>query len=377
MTSSALRVSVVIPTYNRAAKLRQALRSLAVQSAAPGTFEVVVVDDGSTDTTSTVVEQLRPELPETMPVRYITASHRGPGAARNTGIEQAAAPVILFMDDDCEADQAFVATHAAETAAPGTVTIGRVVWNPGLTVTPFMDLVTRGAQFNLGAITDPDAAPFSCFYTCNVSVTRADLDAVGGFDEGLPPYGEDTELGYRLSCNGVRMRYRPQAVVHHHHPLELCTYLQRQRRAGRAAVQLVARHPELRSALDIDAVADVRLREQFYTTLLRYAFILGVENALLDEPESLSTETSVTGSDLRSRFEGWVSESASKIAAEAKATEERVRQLEAHVDARDARFAHTVQEKDARIAALEAELRRYQRLWPLRLLHFLRRRFRS
>ena len=139
----------------------------------------------------------------------------------------------------------------------------------------------------------------------------------------------------------------------------------------------MARHPELRSALDIDAVADVRLREQFYTTLLRYAFILGVEDALLDEPESLSTEASVTGSDLRSRFEGWVSESAGRVAAGARATEERVRQLAAQVEARDARFSHTVQEKDARIAALEAELRRYQRLWPLHLLHFLRRRFRS
>ncbi len=79
MTSSALRVSVVIPTYNRAAKLRQALRSLAAQSAAPGTFEVVVVDDGSTDTTSTVIEQLRPELPESMPVRYVAAPHRTAG----------------------------------------------------------------------------------------------------------------------------------------------------------------------------------------------------------------------------------------------------------------------------------------------------------
>lgn len=376
MTSNALRVSVVIPTYNRAAKLRQALRSLAAQSAAPDTFEVIVVDDGSTDPPDTMIEQLRPELPKALAVRYIAAPHRGPGGARNTGIEHAVAPVVLFMDDDCEADRAFVATHAAETTAPGTATIGRVVWHPGLTVTPFMDIVTRGAQFNHGAITDPEAAPFSCFYTCNASVTRADLDAVGGFDEGLPPYGEDTELGYRLSRHGVQLRYRPQAVVRHHHPLELRTYLQRQRRAGRAAVQLMARHPELRSVLDIDAVADVRLREQFYTTLLRYAFILGVEDALLDDPEGLSAAAPVTGSDLRSRFEGWVSESAGRIAAEARATEERAQQLAAQVESRDARFAHTVQEKDARIAALESELRRYQHLWPLRLLRFLRRRFR-
>ena len=129
--------------------------------------------------------------------------------------------------------------------------------------------------------------------------------------------------------------------------------------------------------LDIDAVADVRLREQFYTTLLRYAFILGVEDALLEETASLAAVEPVTGSDLRSRFEGWVSESAGKIAAEAKVAQERVQQLAAQVEARDARFAQTVQEKDARIAALESELHRYQRLWPLRLLRFLRHRFQS
>ena len=84
----------------------------------------------------------------------------------------------------------------------------------------------------------------------------------------------------------------------------------------------------------------------------------------------------MTGSDLRSRFEGWVSESAGRIAAEAKAAQERVQQLAAQVETRDARFAQTVQEKDAHIAALESELRRYQRLWPLRLLWFLRRRLR-
>ena len=93
-------------------------------------------------------------------------------------------------------------------------------------------------------------------------------------------------------------------------------------------------------------------------------------------PASLAAAEPVTGSDLRSRFEGWVSESAGKIAAEAKAAQERVQQLAAQVEARDAQFAQTVQEKDARIAALESELQRYQCLWPLRLLRFLCHRFR-
>ena len=320
---------------------------------------------------------MRKELPGRIALRYVAASHQGPSAARNAGVKRATAPIILFMDDDCEAHQGLVATHVSETSGCGTVTIGRVIWHPHLTVTPFMDLVTHGAQFNYGAISDPEDVPFSCFYTSNVSVSREDLVAVGGFDEGLPLYGEDTELGYRLHQSGAQLRYRPRAIVFHDQPLELRAFLHRQRRAGRAAVQILERHPELRSALGVDAVADVRLREQFYSVLLRFAFVLGVEDELIGKPDGLCEDLSITGSDLRSQFEAWVSESAASIATEVRAVEERVRQLEAQIDDRDVRFADTVKDKDRRLADLEAELRRYQRFWPLRLLHFLRNQFQA
>ncbi|MAG36031.1 MAG: hypothetical protein CL878_07295 [Dehalococcoidia bacterium] len=365
MSSPALQLSVVIPTFNRAAKLRRALRSLAAQATVPGTFEIIVVDDGSRDETAAVVEQARPEVSERALLRYVPVEHNGPAAARNAGVQQAESPAILFTDDDCEADPSLVATHLQSTST-GIATIGQVIWHPSLTVTPFMELVTRGAQFNFRAIADPDDAPFSCFYTANASVMRADVESAGLFDGELPPYYEDTELAYRLRQGGVRFHYRPQAVVSHDHPLELASYLQRQRRAGRAAVQVLARHPELREALGVDAIADVQLREQFYSTLLRYAFVLGVEDALLDDSgATASLDEPITGSDLRSQFEEWVADWATKAAADARSASQRGAQLEAIVEERDRRFAKMVQEKDSRMAVLEAELRRYQRLWPL------------
>ena len=104
MSDPALQLSVVIPTFNRATKLRRALLSLAAQATAPGTFEIIVVDDGSEDETAAVVEQARPELHERTPLRYVPVEHGGPAAARNAGIQQAQSPAILFTDDDCEAD---------------------------------------------------------------------------------------------------------------------------------------------------------------------------------------------------------------------------------------------------------------------------------
>ena len=125
-----------------------------------------------------------------------------------------------------------------------------------------------------------------CFYTCNASAdTRRSWMQWADLTRELPPYGEDTELGLSLviamACR-CTTGPKPSSTITIRWSCTVPTY-SRQRRAGRAAVQLMARHPELRSALDIDAVADVRLREQFYTTLLRYAFILGVEDALLEE----------------------------------------------------------------------------------------------
>ncbi|HEX2034017.1 MAG TPA: glycosyltransferase [Chloroflexota bacterium] len=370
-------LSVVIPTYRRPAALRRTLGAL-VQQEVEGPVEVVVCDDGSPPEEAAqiaaAVDGVREHLGAAgrpWAIRLVQQENAGPAAARNRGAREARAPLLLFLDDDCAPAPALLRTHVeAHRAGAPVAVMGHVSWAPGMRVSPLMELVVRGAQFNYGAITDPERVPFTCFYTANCSLRRPDLEAAGWFDASLPPFMEDTEFAYRLSRRGVRIVYRPQAVVHHEHAVSLAPYLERQRRAGRAAVQLVLRHPELFDVVGVADVADVGLREQFYTALLRYAFVTGVEEGLGE----LEAQGRLTGSELQSRFERWIAGWAVRQAGQIRAWRERAVALEREVAARDARLAAVVQEKDDRIAHLEAQLRRINHLPPVRLLHALKGR---
>lgn len=379
-------LSVIIPTYGRPEALERTLRALAQQQV-EGPFEVIVCDDGSAEADAArlaaCLAALGPAYAPRASLRLLRRPHRGPAAARNAGAREAAAELLVFLDDDCAPAPRLLERHlqAHRAAEAGDrrdsaderpellAVLGHVAWSPDLRVTPFMELVMRGAQFNYGAITDPEHVPFTCFYTANCSLRRASLEAVGWFDESLPPYMEDTEFAYRFTRRGGRIVYRPEAVVHHEHVVELASYLERQRRAGRAAVEVAQRHPELFDLVGAGQVADLTLREQFYTALLRYAFVVGVEEGL----GALVEQGRLTGEELRGQFERWVAHWAVRAADEVAEWRARVRALEAEIAARDARLAEVVQAKDAEVALLQAELERIHRLVPVRLYQRLKR----
>jgi GT2 family glycosyltransferase len=372
MTSPA--VSVVIPTFRRPSDLRRTLASLAEQR--PGIpWEIVVCDDGSpepeaAETAAEVHALAERHLPEGPAISLLRQENAGPAAARNAGARGAAAPLLVFLDDDCAPAPGWLQRHlAAHQAQPDVAVLGHVAWDPSVRVTPFMELVVRGAQFNYGAITDPQRVPFTCFYTANCSLRREHLEAAGWFDATLPPYMEDTEFAYRLVSSGTRVVYERDAIVYHSHAVALAPYLERQRKAGRAAVLVAERHPELFDVIGVGAVADVGLREQFYSALLRYAFLLGVE----DELANRVSDGRVTGAELHSQIEGWIAQWATHQAEAIRAWRERATALADEVAARDRRIADVVQEKDERIAMLEVELARLHALPPVRLLRAARR----
>jgi GT2 family glycosyltransferase len=378
-------ISVVIPTYNRPEALARTLTALARQEGGDP-FEVVVCDDGSPEPAAAQVSQAVEMAAQATDgavlarIRLVRQPNAGPAAARNHGAREAAASLLLFLDDDCRPLPDLVATHVQEHRLAGggdpiqsvepVAVMGHVAWDPALRVTPFMELVVRGAQFNYGAIADPERVPFTCFYTANVSLRRTDLAAAGWFDASLPPYMEDTEFAYRFTAAGGRIVYRPQARVLHEHHVELAAYLDRQRRAGRAAVEVARRHPELFDVVGVGDVANPELREQFYAALLRYAFILGVEEGLAGAEQG----GAVTGAELRSQFEQWTASWAIHQASRLRAWRERAQALEQEVARRDQQLAEVVQEKDAQIARLEAHLARFDSLLPVRLLRAVTRR---
>jgi glycosyltransferase involved in cell wall biosynthesis len=189
--------SVVIATKDRAVLLDGALASLRAQDGAPQ-FEIVVVDNGSSDAT--------PEVARRHGAAYVFVAAPNRGRARNAGVARATGDAVVFVDDDVVTPPHFLAAHARAHASGD---VERAVSGPILNVP---DAADRPA---------PTGANFSraFFVTCNVSVRTASLRAVGGFDENFDLYGwEDTELGLRLREHGVRRAFAWDAYLWHIKP---------------------------------------------------------------------------------------------------------------------------------------------------------------
>ena len=248
--------SVVIPTFNRRSVLGEVLAALEGQLAAPP-FEILVVDDGSTDGT---YEWLG-ELSAGRPLHRIRQANRGPAAARNRGVEAAAGTWVAFLGDDTVPESDWLALHAARhraeklSAAEAKVAVlGYTAWQPRMWPTPFLRYINEyGLQFGYSIIAEPDRVPFNFFYTSNLSLAREWLLAEP-FDETFPdPAWEDIEASYRLSRRGLRLVYEPRARVLHDHPTDFSRFAARQERAGASAVRFARKHPELREFLGLGA----------------------------------------------------------------------------------------------------------------------------
>lgn len=241
-------ISVVVPTFRRPDLLTRCLEALARQTAPHDDFEVVVVDDGSADDTTRVLAHAARTMPNL--VALCQASNRGPAAARNRGVDAASAPLVLFLDDDVVAEPTTVATHLElHRGLPDGTTgiLGRVDWHPDLGVTPFMHwLDASGLQFGFDTWIRPGPIdpPYAAFYTANLSLPKALLERVGGFDERFPHAAyEDMELAWRLTDAGFHLRYHPEARVFHARAIDLETFRSRMQKVGESAELLRALQP--------------------------------------------------------------------------------------------------------------------------------------
>ena len=206
-------VSVVIPTYNRRPILEKCLLALEQQQTS-GTpverYEVVVVDDGSTDGTPTWLRQNTDRFAH---VRLIEQVHGGPAEGRNRGVEHARGDVIVFIDSDLVVTPVFLAKHAEALQQSWSRTGDRLCF-------------TYGAVINTANFEEPTNErhklrdlSWAYFATGNVAIDRSILQRSGLFDTGFRLYGwEDLELGERLRRMRVRLIKCPDAVGYHWHP---------------------------------------------------------------------------------------------------------------------------------------------------------------
>jgi cellulose synthase/poly-beta-1,6-N-acetylglucosamine synthase-like glycosyltransferase len=241
------RISVVIPAYNAAATLPACLAALGRQVNVPAPFEVLVIDDGSCDSTAAVVRQFSARLPGSASgsdlaadVQLLQQPHAGAAAARNRGIQAARGELIFFTDADCVPADDWLAAMARPFERPG------VAGCEGVYATRQTELIARFAQLEYQvkyrAMAGCDSIDF-VGTNCG-GYRRPVLLAAGGFDSSLPgACVEDVELAFRVSALGHRLVFNPAAVVRHRHPATLRGYLARKAHYGFWRARVYARHP--------------------------------------------------------------------------------------------------------------------------------------
>ena len=237
-------VSVVIPTYNRLPILKKCLDALEKQflNNEIQNFEIVIVDDGSTDGT---VDWLRNNA-ETYPhLRLFEQSHGGPALGRNLGVEKSRGDLIVFIDSDLVVDRYFLMSHV-DALLKAWKKLGN------------RKCFTYGSVINTSNFNNPNSEPFKLqdlswayFATGNVAIDKNILEKSGLFDTSFKLYGwEDLELGERLRYMKVKLIKCPKAIGFHWHPaltLDQIPHLVRiEKERAKMGLVFYRKHPTLR-----------------------------------------------------------------------------------------------------------------------------------
>jgi glycosyltransferase involved in cell wall biosynthesis len=226
------KISVIIPTFNSVKELTKCLESLKTQTISNENYEVMVVDDGSNDGTKDAAAKY--------PVRYIYQQNHGPAAARNNGANQAYGEIILFTDADCEPQPNWLEEMIKPLDDP------QVVGVKGAYKTRQKKLVARLVQIEYEHKYERmKKFKYIDFIDTYSAGYRKDIFLkYNGFDERYPNASvEDQEFSFRLSHDGHKMVFNPNAVVFHKHSASLMGYLRKKYKIAFWKAFLLKRHP--------------------------------------------------------------------------------------------------------------------------------------
>ena len=224
------RVSVVVCSYNGARTIRDALEGL--KHLEYPDFEVIVVDDGSTDETARIASEYD--------VTLISTENRGLSAARNTGWQTATGEIVAYLDDDAYPDPHWLHYLAYRYSTGDWVGVG------GPNIAP------AGDGFIADCVSNSPGGPVHVLVSdtvaehipgCNCSFRRSALEAVGGFDVRYRAAGDDVDLCWRLEDNGGRIGFHAGGMVWHHRRNSFKTYWRQQKGYGKAEALLEEKWP--------------------------------------------------------------------------------------------------------------------------------------
>ncbi len=228
-----VRLSVIIPSYNRPQRLERCLEGLAAQVPSSGAFEVIVVDDGSEPRVEETLHRFHGRLQ----LLVLRQDNAGPARARNTGAKHARGEWLAFLDDDCVPRPDWLRNlGAAATQHPGCLLGGQV--HNACPENIFAEANHRLAE-TTGDWFRRTNSPLQFFASNNFVVPAADFQEVGGFD---PIFrlagGEDRELCSRWLQSGRSLAEAREAWIDHYHPQDLGTFLRMHFRYGSGAAHL-------------------------------------------------------------------------------------------------------------------------------------------
>jgi GT2 family glycosyltransferase len=230
------KISVVICTYNGSKTIDQCLQSL-LKLDYPD-YEVIVIDDGSTDETASIAAKY--------PVRLIRTVNHGLSAARNRAMTEATAEIIAYLDDDAYVDPhwlRYLATAFQETNH-------QCIGGPNV-VPPEDGFIAQCVAHSPGGpihvlLTDEEAEHVP---GCNMAIKKTTLQSIGGFDPQFRAAGDDVDVCWRLQNAGYTIGFHPGALVWHHRRNSISSYFRQQRGYGKAEVLLARKWPEKYNAV--------------------------------------------------------------------------------------------------------------------------------
>ena len=260
-----MKVSVVIPAYNAARTIGEAVAHSLSQTKGSLQVELIVVDDGSTDDTAAVAESAGATV--------IRQRNAGPAAARNRGWESATGTFICFTDSDCIPTAGWLENllDGFTDSQVGAVAGSYEVANPSSWLARWVQQEVMERHKRMPSF-------IRAFGSYNVAIPRHVLQATGGFD---PVYrrasGEDNDLSYRIIKKGWRIAFRPQTKVAHFHPEKLWRYFMEQYRHGFWRAKLYKAHPDMTGGDDYTRVRD-RIEPILVLGILGFALlaVLGI-----------------------------------------------------------------------------------------------------
>jgi glycosyltransferase involved in cell wall biosynthesis len=263
-----IKVSIVIPTYNRKESLRKTLESLFNQTYPKDNYEILVCDDyKSTDGTENMMKELMNV--SSCELRYfkVKSKYKGPGPARNVGIENARGEIIGFTDDDC-----IVSPNWIENAIPffDDKTISGIQG----CVLPLSPHSIRNKLFWVRQIIEV-TEPNDWYGTCNMFYRKKPLLEIGGFDPRFTIAREDVDLAWGLLDRGYKIFFSKNPLVYHEiRYISLLKYLKSLKQHESLAL-FIRKHPKYRKKLVLRFIALKTNSYAIFILLATFSYVIG------------------------------------------------------------------------------------------------------